>query len=143
MPRFEKLSVSELMHGLPLSGFISLFDVKRTQSKFQCPSELAKVKGFMTQFMYFLFEDVLVDLVRGSFYVTETSGSRSKLVFYRHDAWNRMTAPVMDDLQHSMFQPVDESSSSSHAARCRLVPKGTPGKFRPIISFKKPPSTVQ
>ena len=140
MPRYEKLSVAELTRGLPLTGFIPIFDPKRTDNVFRCLGEREKVLSFMTNFLNFLFEDILVELVRRSFYVTETSGSRSKLVFYHHQTWARITTPILDELQVSMFQPTD--GSSAHAALCRLVPKGKPGKFRPIMSFKKPPSTV-
>ena len=145
--RFEKFSVNELILGLEIKQILPIFDPKTTTTtnkKSFPPSEHEKIKGFMKSFMHFLFENYIVDLMKSNFYITESAGSRSRLVFYRHDTWNRLTEPVLESFQEDMFQPTNATlnNRSVSKARCRLVPKDN-GKFRPIMAFKKPPSTVK
>ena len=149
MTRFEKMSINELLHGLSLKELAPIFDVKKGQRGtgfISCPAEHEKIKKLTGAFFRFLFDNFLVDLLRSNFYVTEVSTSRSRLAFYRHDTWNRLTTPVLDNLRESMFQSVSvpDHHVKSKAARCRLVPKGNyDGKFRPIVAFKKPPTSEE
>lgn len=143
MPRFEKMSTDELIYGFPLKEIFPIFDPKaKTKSAaFQNPNEHEKIKSIFKNFMTFLFENLVVELLRSNFYITETAVSRSRLVFYRHDTWTQMTKPMLEVFQETMFQPVNGAVVSAKA-RCRLVPKEN-GRFRPIMAFKKPPSTEE
>ena len=147
MPRFEKMSTKELIYGFQLKESLPIFDPKRSSMtilSFSCPDEHEKIKSYMQAFLQFLFDHFIVDLLRSNFYITEASNSRSRLVFYRHDVWIKLTAPVLENIQESMFQSigsfVDKKKNVANA-RCRLVPKGE-SKFRPITAFKKTPTTV-
>lgn len=146
MNRFEKMSVNELVHGLSLKELIPIFDPKSNNNNisFQNPAEHEKIKGYMMGFFHFLFENYLLDLLRCNLYITEVSNSRSQLAFYRHDTWTRLTTPILETLQDTMFQAVEAPSPNSinNISRCRLVPKGK-DKFRPILAFKKPPSSEE
>lgn len=145
LTRFEKMSANELILGLSIKEIATIFDPKISSKKgIQSPGEHEKFKGLIVNFMYFFFENFVIDLLRSNFYITEAANSRSRLVFFRHDTWNRLTEPVLEAFQESMFQPLHTTSNlvkSLSKARCRLVPKDN-GKFRPIMAFKKPPSTV-
>lgn len=143
MPRFENMSTSELIRDFPLKSILPIFDPKATKGSFQNPSEHEKIKHLLKNFMAFLFENVVVDLLRSNFYISETASSRSRLVFYRHDTWIQLTRPMLEIFQETMFQPVLTGYSPIETnARCRLVQKDN-GRFRPITSFKKPPSTEE
>lgn len=142
--RFEKMSLKELIDGLKIKQILPIFDPKSAVKPTIPQSEHDKIKGLMKNFMRFLFEHFIIDILRSNFYITETAGSRSRLVFYRHDTWNRLTGPVIESFQENMFQPLMTNSNllkSLSKARCRLVPKEN-GKFRPIMAFRKPPNTV-
>ena len=140
MPRFEKICTSELIFGFPLKEILPIFDPK--SKAFQTPSEHEKIKFLFGNFMTFIFENLVIDLLRSNFYISETAASRSRLVFYRHDTWARLTKPMLEVFQETMFQPVTGGSRIEIKARCRLVPKEN-GRFRPIMAFKKPPSTEE
>lgn len=142
MPRFEKMSTVELIRDFPLKTILSTFDTKSSKGSFQTPSEHEKIKHLLKGFMTFVFEDLVVDLLRSNFYISETASSRSRLVFYRHDTWIQLTRPMLEIFQETMFQPVIGGSKTETKARCRLVPKDN-GRFRPITAFKKPPSTEE
>ena len=150
MPRFEKLSASELVYGLSLNEVAVVFNPKHS-GNFQTPSEHEKMKKLMFSFMFFIFEHYLIDLIKSFLYVTESSSSKNLLVFYRHDVWANLTTPAINLYQEKMLQSLSALSSivkssklnpsSLYRARLRLVPKDL-GKFRPIMAFTKPPNTV-
>lgn len=89
-------------------------------------------------FLWFLFENVLFPLIKYNFYVTDSSNQRNRLLFYRHDTWLRISRPAIQELLQSHFTPTD---MRPNLPKCRLVPKEN-GKFRPITSFVKLPSSV-
>ena len=141
--RFEKMSVNELICGLKIKEILPIFDTKSKSKTTMPQSEHDKMKGYIRAFMRFLFDDFIVDLLRSNFYITEAAGSRSRLVYFRHDTWKSFTEPVLENFQESMFQPIiSDNPKLISRARCRLVPKDN-GKFRPIMAFIKPPSTVK
>ena len=142
MPRFEKICTNELIFGFPLKEILPIFDPK--SKNFQSPSEHEKIKFLFRNFMTFIFENLVIELLRSNFYISETAASRSRLVFYRHDTWARLTKPMLEVFQETMFQPVVWATGIQieSKARCRLVPKEN-GRFRPIMAFKKPPSTEE
>lgn len=155
MPRFEKMGSKELILGVSMKDLVSIFDPKHEKDSnftFQSRSEHEKISNLVSNFMNFIFEDFLIDLLRSNFYITEGSNSRSRLIFYRHNVWMKLTQPAAEALQESMFQPIHVNNSISSQvpvqvnslakARCRLVPKDN-GTFRPIMAFKKPPSTEE
>lgn len=138
------MSTDELIYGFPLKEILPIFDpkTKNKTAAFHNPNEHEKIKTIFKNFMTFLFENLIVELLRSNFYITETAASRSRLVFYRHDTWTQMTKPMLEVFQETMFQPVKGASVVATKARCRLVPKEN-GRFRPIMAFKKPPSTEE
>jgi hypothetical protein len=137
MPRFELVSDSDLLSSLKISKIAFIFDPK-VSTACQSPSEHEKFKSLAKAFLWFIFQDFLIPLVNYNFYVTESSSLRTKLVFYRHEAWNRLSAHNLEEHLEAMFTP---TNASSKIANFRMVPKEN-GKFRPIIAFKRNPLSV-
>lgn len=152
------MSTKDLLRGLQLRGCLSLFDPKAVNSSghcrsFQSTDELRKIEKLCSNFLFFIFEHILIDLLRYNFYITESAAIRTKLLFFRHDSWLKLTAPTLEEFQGNMFDPVIDNSNKNNLplwrgkklvplARCRLVPKGN-GKYRPIMSFYKPTAKVK
>lgn len=131
------------MAGLPLAALLPVLDPKSSSSPAagHCtsPQQQHRFHRLMQDFLQFVFETLLVDLIRGNFYVTESAALRLRPLFYRHDTWHRLTAPSLAALIQSNLQAADPSRS---AAALRLLPKEN-GKFRPIVAFKRLPSTEE
>ena len=138
LPRFESVSEADLMSSLKISEIAAIFDPK-IGSSIQSPNEHEKFKSFSASLLWFLFQDFLVPLIRYNFYVTESSYMRTKLYFYRHETWKRITSPHFDGLLNSMFTPANPVKNMS---KLRLVPKEN-GKFRPITAFYSNTSSVR
>lgn len=91
--RTETLSLQDLCQPMTLTAF-----------KWLCPPGMdpaAKLSntdfGFRTllmwQFFYFVVDSILMPLIRSHFYVTESSGDRHQLFYFRHDVWTQLTEP--------------------------------------------------
>ncbi len=137
-PRFESISESDLLSSLKIAEVAIIFDLK-FGSNLNSSAEHELIRSFFKAFLWFIFQDFILPLIKFNFYVTESSSVRTKLFFYRHEAWNRISAQNMDDNLDSMFTPTE---ATQIMAKLRLVPKEN-GKFRPIIAFKRNPNSVR
>ena len=64
--------------------------------------------------MAFMWTGVVLPLLRTHFYVTETEGTRNRLVFYRKTDWHHLTTTVLP----ALVQPAAAAAcpSAPHAA---------------------------
>lgn len=105
-------------------------------------SDMSKRLEILHEFLYYVFDSLLIPLIRSSFYVTETSTHRYRLFFFRHDVWRSVAEPSMLTLKSTMFEEVRRSQAESLLAyrtlgfsQLRLLPKG--GAMRPIMNLKR------
>jgi telomerase reverse transcriptase len=80
-----------------------------------------------------IFNDYLVKLLKISFYITESTAHAKRLFYFRHDVWNRLTAPYLNALKANMYSGPLPSSDNRPSNKLRLVPKGP--SFRPVVNF--------
>lgn len=105
-------------------------------------SETHKRAEILSEFLYYLFDSLLIPLIRSNFYVTESSVHKTRLFFFRHDVWRHVAEPAMASLRATMFEEVPLASAlhilSSRrlgAAQIRLLPKQT--TMRPIMNLRR------
>jgi telomerase reverse transcriptase len=105
-------------------------------------SDFAKRKEIFAELLYYLFDSFLIPLISSNFYVTESSTYRNRLLYFRHDVWQRLSEPALNSLRTSMFEEVGQSKAkktlsnmSIGTGRVRLLPKET--GLRPIINLKR------
>ncbi|KAJ1673502.1 Telomerase reverse transcriptase, partial [Spiromyces aspiralis] len=77
-----------------------------------------------------------------NFYVTECSGNKNDLLYFRHDVWCRISAPAWTRLKSTIFEKLSKDRFDSLLkdrklgyAPLRLVPKRN--GFRPITNLKR------
>lgn len=94
------------------------------------------------EFLYYIFDSVLMPLLRSNFYVTESNTDKYRLFFFRHDVWRHVAEPSMAALKHKMFEEVtlEEAarildSRQLGFSQVRLLPKGI--SVRPIMNLRK------
>lgn len=113
-----------------------LHNQKCSQTDFRKRSEI------FHEFVYYVFDSILIPLVRSNFYVTESSAHRYRLFFFRHDVWRSISEPAMAELKAKMFEEVkpDEALSLLDSRRLgyslvRLLPKQM--SVRPIMNLRR------
>lgn len=124
----EAMSVAELTRGLPLSECI--WNPLQSSS-----AESSKImKKLVEALLVWIFNDYLVQLLKISFYITESTAHAKRLFYFRHDVWNRLTAPYLNALKVNMYHGPLVSSHNRPNNKLRLVPKGP--SFRPVVNFR-------
>ena len=105
-------------------------------------SDRAKRLEILYEFIYYVFDSLLIPLLRSNFYVTESGLNRNKLFFFRHDVWRKLSDPSLHMLRLRTYQPLKPrdvrqifNSQTLGYSNVRLLPKaeGT----RPITNLKR------
>ncbi|KAI9772335.1 MAG: hypothetical protein M1840_001084 [Geoglossum simile] len=144
--RYESLALHEALQGL-----------KITSIHWLCPpgiNPLAKVSlsdknkrlSIFSEFIYYVFDSLLIPLIRSSFHVTETNVHRNRLFFFHHHVWRSISEPAIATLKLSMFEEVKTSMAKRVLDRrplgfsqMRILPKET--GVRPIVNLRRKPMT--
>ncbi len=105
-------------------------------------TDIQKRLELFTEFLYFVFDSLLIPLLRSNFYVTESNVHRYRLFFFRHDVWRYVAEPAMASLKGKMFSEVNLSrarqildSRTLGFSQIRLLPKET--GMRPIMNLRR------
>jgi telomerase reverse transcriptase len=109
---------------------------KTSQTDFRKRTEL------FYEFLYYVFDSILIPLLRSNFYITESNTDKYRLFYFRHDVWRYVAEPAMAALKVKMFEEVnlDEAnrlldSRQLGFSQVRLLPKGM--SLRPIMNLRK------
>lgn len=105
-------------------------------------SDMQKRKEIYLEFVYYIFDSLLIPLIRSNFHVTESNTHRNRLFFFRHDVWRRLTEPSLTALKLSMFEEM-RPTQAQHLlsarvlgfSQIRLLPKKS--GFRPIMNLRR------
>ncbi|CAI6095587.1 unnamed protein product [Clonostachys chloroleuca] len=138
--RFEVMSLHEVVQDLkaniPWLRPPDLAGQKTSQT------DISKRYELFHEFLYYVFDSLLIPLVRNNFYVTESNIHRNRLFYFRHDIWRRITEPAMATLKENMLEPlklVDATrildSRRLGFSQLRLLPKTL--DLRPIMNLGK------
>lgn len=94
------------------------------------------------EFIYYLFDSILIPLIRANFYVTESQVHRNRLFYFRHDVWRRLTEQPLTDLTSTMLQEIKQAKAQRMLSRrtlgygsLRLLPKAS--GVRPIFNLRR------
>lgn len=105
-------------------------------------SDLAKRKELFNEFIYYLFDSLLIPLMRSNFHVTESGIHKYRLFYFRHDVWRSLAEPALVSLKLTMFEEVKLEkaqklleSRTLGFSQVRLLPKET--GVRPIMNLKR------
>ena len=105
-------------------------------------SDMSKRLEVWFEFIYYLFDSILISLIQNNFYVTESNVHRNHLFYFRHDVWQVISKPHLRNIKHCMFEKLDPetvrkmlTSGSPGCGQLRLLPKSTGA--RPIINLRR------
>lgn len=105
-------------------------------------SDANKRREIFHEFLYYVFDSLLIPLIRCSFYVTESGTHRYQIFYFRHDVWASIAKSTITELKGDMFEEIglDEAQRILDSRRLgyghlRLLPKGD--KIRLITNLRK------
>lgn len=105
-------------------------------------SDTKKRWEILHEFFYYLFDSLLIPLIRTNFHVTESNVHGSRLFYFRHDVWRSLAEPALTSLKSTMFEEIkrDEALKLLESrvlgySQVRLVPKET--GVRPIMNLRR------
>ncbi|OLN82062.1 Telomerase reverse transcriptase 1 [Colletotrichum chlorophyti] len=139
--RFESMSLHEVADGLKVADMEWLAP-PALKGKKTSQTDMKKRREILHEFLYFVFDSILIPLLRSNFYITESSSHRYRLFFFRHDVWRYVAEPAMTTLRTSMFEEVKLEQANRILdsrrlgfSRIRLLPKGK--TMRPIMNLRR------
>lgn len=134
----ERLTNQILLEHLKVKKVKWLYDIKDRH----CRSDHRRLELIFLSVLRWLLEDFLVNLVRSSFYVTESEFSSKQLLFYRKPTWAIFRTMSHEKLLESQYKEISRAEALSRLkeqemgfSRLRLVPKET--GVRPIAMLCK------
>ncbi|KAI9650201.1 Telomerase reverse transcriptase [Ciborinia camelliae] len=139
--RFEVLSLHEVSQGIKIAEIEWLGAPSISNQKLSL-TDFNKRREIFLEFLYYLFDSVLIPLVRSHFHVTESNIHRQRLFFFRHDIWKSVAEPALASLKLKMFEEVKlEEAQRILASRAlgfsqmRFIPKES--GVRPIMNLRR------
>ncbi|KAJ8070628.1 hypothetical protein OCU04_000999 [Sclerotinia nivalis] len=139
--RFEVLSLHEVMQGIKIAE-IEWLGTPSTSNQKLSLTDFNKRREIFLEFLYYLFDSILIPLVRSHFHVTESNVHRQRLFFFRHDVWKSVAEPALASLKLKMFEEVKLKEAQQILAsrtlgfsQMRLIPKET--GVRPIMNLRR------
>lgn len=128
--RYETVSLHELSQGLRLKAIVWLFPTDKSRSGKLSSSDKKKREELLHEFLYYIFDSLLMPLIATNFYVTESGVHRNKLLYFRHDIWMRLCRPHLESVKLGSLLPVSktrlrELAGAGHTSYSviRLLPK--------------------
>ncbi|KAI8156868.1 Telomerase reverse transcriptase [Colletotrichum sp. SAR 10_70] len=101
--RFESMSLEEVTDGIKVTAMDWLAPPKLKGMK-ASQSDMKKRLEILHEFLYYVFDSILIPLLRSNFYITESSSHRYRLFFFRHDVWRYVAEPAMATLRANMLE---------------------------------------
>jgi telomerase reverse transcriptase len=105
-------------------------------------SDYNKRLGTLSEFVYYVFDSLLIPLIRSNFHVTETNIHRNRLFFFRHNVWRSLSEPALTTLKLSVFEEVKYTTAkrvldrrSLGFSQVRILPKEA--GVRPIVNLRR------
>ena len=143
--QFVKFNRFEMFTRITFLDRFKIDDI--TWLKFSAKSENAKFFTNENKFVFWkvlkwLFEEVIISLLRCFFYCTEKQKEYSRIFYYRKAIWALVMKMSIEDLQKDNLRAVEKKEMNSHCenhnfapGKLRLIPKGD--TFRPIMTFNR------
>ncbi|KAF1929540.1 uncharacterized protein M421DRAFT_4010 [Didymella exigua CBS 183.55] len=146
--KFETLTLHEVTQKLQVTAIPWLQLPGQEGTTKLARSDFEKRKELFQEFVYWVFDSLLIPLVRSNFYVTESNAHRNRLFYFRHDVWRMLTEPLLSTLRLNMFEdmPTDRVNRLLAArplgfSKIRLLPKKQ--GIRVIVNLKRRPQLTR
>ncbi|KAK4942219.1 Telomerase reverse transcriptase [Elasticomyces elasticus] len=141
MRRFETMTLHKAVDGIAMRA-IPWLCAPNQQGQKMSKSDHSKRQELLHEFVYYLFDSLLIPLIRANFYVTESSSHRNRLFYFRHDIWRKLSEPSLAVLRLNMYSAIKPSEARQKLrsrtlgySHLRLLPKDHGS--RPITNLRR------
>lgn len=142
--RYETSTLHHVLQGFSTSEcdwLIPPGEGARKQHRVSVTDSL-KRRELLEEFLFWFYDSFLLPLLRTTFYVTESSAFRKHILYFRHDDWEILCAPLIDRLSEKTFQEIEKHEAEEILRQrqlgfsfIRLLPKET--GVRPIVNLRR------
>lgn len=146
--RFEKLSLHQVTQGIKVTSIPWLRLPGGQASRTVSASDLEARRSLLSELLYYIFDSILIPLLRTNFYITESSAHRNRIFYFRHDVWRRLAEPHLSRLKSTLFNEVPRENALAILRRrtlgfnlLRLLPKSHGA--RPIMNLRRRPMVLK
>lgn len=141
--RYETLNLHQLMDGMrPNDCTWTRASSAPAAAQRPTPAESLKRRVLLAELLYFIFDGMLIPLLRTTFYATDAVAFRNRVLYFRHDDWAAVSAPLLDKLKRTTFERIERSEAMEIVSErqlgyshIRLMPKET--GVRPIVNLRR------
>ncbi|KAK7050869.1 Telomerase reverse transcriptase [Paramarasmius palmivorus] len=141
--RYEKITLHHALQDFSTSACEWLMPPGDGKNQMRVPvTDTLKRRELLEDFLFWFFDSFIVSLLRTTFYVTESAAYRNHILYFRHDDWNTLCAPLLRDLKEEKFEkvPQDEADAILQQRKLgfsfvRLLPKEL--GVRPIVNLRR------
>ncbi|KAL8770748.1 MAG: hypothetical protein Q9209_003615 [Squamulea sp. 1 TL-2023] len=140
--RFESFT----LHTIASMTWLVPFNVQ--DSDHISSSDMSKRRELLLEFLYYLFDSILIPLIRSNFHVTESNIHKNRIFYFRHDIWRALTEPAMANIKVKMFEEIPTlqarqllDARTLGFSQMRLLPKGS--GVRPIMNLRRRVTKLQ
>ena len=111
-------------------------------------SDMQKRCEVFQEFLYYVFDSLLIPIIRSNFHVTESNVSQNRLFYFRHDVWRMLSEPAMAIFKTSLFEEIQTVKAAKMLdaralgfSQLRLLPKAN--GLRPISNLRRRLTNLQ
>lgn len=141
--RHETLSLHHLCQGIHILDCHWLLPRnKRALMQRPTAAEMQKRQSMLYELIYYIFDSIMIPLLRTNFYATESVAFRNRTIYFRQDDWNTITLPILEKLKAGCFTTLNKNEAISIMngrdfgySYVRLLPKLN--GVRPIVNLRR------
>lgn len=141
------MSLYEIIRGLSTSN--CKWTAPSNASTTHIPvSDNLKRRELLEEFIVWYFGSFVAPLLRTTFYITESSAFKNKMLYFRQDDWDVLCRPLVERLTSVTFSKLEEPEAEEILRQrklgfsfVRLLPKDT--GVRPIVNLRRKRAETQ
>jgi len=141
--RYESINLHQITQGfriLDCEWLLPRDEVARNQRPTK--EESTKRQDLINELLFWLFDGILMPLLRTNFYATESAKFRNHVLYFRGDVWSKITEPIIENLKDERFEKIGKHKAVGIMSRrsfgysfVRLLPKEV--GMRPIVNLRR------
>ncbi|MCJ1384110.1 hypothetical protein MMC17_007226 [Xylographa soralifera] len=146
--QFENMNLHSVCQKLKIRCIAWLAPPKVNSSQKLSKSDGDKRREVFLELLYYVFDSILIPLIRSNFHVTESNAHGNKLFFFRHDLWRACTEPSLSNIKLTMFEEIRTvrarrllDARTLGFSQIRLLPKAN--GLRPIMNLRRRVTKLQ